>query len=87
MPDDTLLERMRGNPRGDWTIADVERLCRQTGLRITPPRRGSHYKVRDPRGALVMTIPAHRPIRPVYIRQLVDLVDRAGRARVGREEG
>ncbi|MFI4948003.1 MAG: type II toxin-antitoxin system HicA family toxin [Alphaproteobacteria bacterium] len=84
MSDDPLLERMRANPRGDWTIADVERLCRASGLRITPPRRGSHYKVRDPSGGPVLTIPAHPPIRPVYIRQLVELADRSRR---GKEEG
>jgi hypothetical protein len=33
MRGDDLLERMRANPRGDWTIADVERLCRRHGLR------------------------------------------------------
>jgi hypothetical protein len=35
---DALLERMRANPRADWTIADVERLCRALGLTITAPR-------------------------------------------------
>jgi antitoxin HicB len=29
---------MRANPQADWTIADVERLCRDVGLTITPPR-------------------------------------------------
>jgi hypothetical protein len=45
-----LLERMRANPQADWTIADIERVCRACELTITPPRRGSHYKVRDPDG-------------------------------------
>lgn len=80
---DALLERMRANPRADWTIADVERLCRALGLTITAPRRGSHYKVRDPQGGPTLTIPARRPIRPVYIRALVELADRA---RQGGEE-
>ena len=80
MPDDTL-DRMRANPRADWTIAGVERACRAAGLRITAPRRGSHYKVRDPRSGPVLTIPAHRPIRPVYIRQLGELADRARQSR------
>jgi hypothetical protein len=70
-----LLERMRANPQANWTIADVERLCRACGLTITPPRRGSHYKVRDPRGGAALTIPARRPIKPVYIRALVALAD------------
>jgi hypothetical protein len=35
-----LPELMRANPQANWTIADVERLCRACGLTITPPRRG-----------------------------------------------
>ena len=71
-----LLDRMRANPQADWTIADAERLCREAGLTMTPPRRGSHCKVREPRGGATLTIPAHRPVKPVYIRALVALADR-----------
>jgi hypothetical protein len=81
MRGDDLLERMRANPRGDWTIADVERLCRRHGLRCTAPTRGDHCKVRAPGIETVLTIPARRPIKPVYVRALAALVDRlqAGR--------
>jgi hypothetical protein len=71
-----LLERMRANPQANWTIADIEQLCRPCGLTTTPPRRGSHFKVRDPQSGTTLTIPAHRPIRAVYIRALVALADR-----------
>jgi len=71
-----LLERMRANPQADWTIADIERVCRMCGLTMTAPRRGSHYKVRDPASRTALTIPARRPIRAVYIRALVALADR-----------
>jgi hypothetical protein len=54
---------MRANPQADWTIADIERVCRACGLTVTPPRRGSHYKVRDPLSGTTLTIPARRPIR------------------------
>jgi len=71
-----LLERMRANPQVDWTIADIERLCRACGLTMTPPRCGSHFKVRDPKSGTTLTIPACRPVRAVYIRALVALADR-----------
>jgi hypothetical protein len=71
-----LLERMRGNPR-DWRIEDVEALCSAFELDFDEPRRGSHYSVRNPGTARKLTIPFARPIRPVYIRQLVRLVDAA----------
>lgn len=69
-----LLEAMRTNPR-DWRIADVERLCGWAGLACTPPRKGSHYKVAHATVSAILTIPAHRPIKPVYIRELVAFVD------------
>ena len=70
---DKLLEAMRTNPR-DWRIADVERLCAGFDIACTPPRKGSHYKVAHAAVSAILTIPAHRPIKPVYIRDLVAFV-------------
>jgi len=71
---DKLLDAMRANPR-DWRIEDVISLCRRCGVKITPPRSGSHYKVRNPVTGAVLPIPAARPIKPVYIRELIALID------------
>lgn len=71
-----LLERMRANPR-DWRIEDVKTLCGAFELDFDNPPGGSHYSVRVPASARKLTIPFARPIRPVYIRQLVRLVDAA----------
>jgi len=74
-----LLERMRANPR-DWRIEDVLALCSAFGIACTPPRKGSHYKVKHEGRTDVLTVPAHRPIKPVYIAALVEFADsvRAG---------
>ena len=56
-------------------MADVERLCAGYGVDCTPPRKGSHYKVKHGTMASILTIPAHRPIKPVYIRDLVAFID------------
>jgi len=70
------LERMRRNPAGDWTIQDVEALCREHALICEAARGGgSHYKVAHPRMAEKLTIPYKRPIKPVYIRKLVAFID------------
>lgn len=69
-----LLEAMRANPR-DWRIGDVQRLCAGSGIACTAPRKGSHYKVSHPTMAEILTIPAQRPIKPIYIRELVGFVD------------
>ena len=70
-----LLEQMRRNPRGDWTIADVEKLCSDNGINLEPPSGGSHYKAISHLLPGHQTIPAHRPIKPIYIRLLVAMVD------------
>ena len=61
---------MRGNPR-DWRIDDVVAVCTGFGASCDPPRKGSHFKVKHPQRAEILTIPANRPIKPVYIRSLV----------------
>ena len=65
---------MRTNPR-DWALKDVEAVCRRAGIEWVPPKRGSHYKIFHPRMEEILTIPAHRPIKPVYIRKLVQFID------------
>lgn len=67
-----LLDQMRRNPQGDWTINDIERVCAEHGVSCKPPTGGgSHYKVAHPRIRHIQTIPFKRPIKPVYIRRLV----------------
>ena len=74
-----LLEQMRRNPAGDWSIRDVEALCRERGIRCVPPSGGgSHYKVAHPSQREILTVPFRRPIKPVYIRKLVRFVEAVG---------
>jgi len=70
-----LLERMRRNPAGDWQIRDVEALCREHGLLFRPGKGTSHAHAKHPRAREILTIPARRPIKPVYIRKLVRYID------------
>jgi hypothetical protein len=77
-----LLEQMRRNPR-DWRIEDVMTLCAAFGLDLDRAPRGSHYGVSDATQRRHVTIPFRRPIKPIYIRQLVRYVDAV---RAGRED-
>ena len=71
-----LLDRMRRNPVGDWTIRDVETICRQHGILCEPARGGgSHYKVGHNMMTEKLTIPYKRPIKPIYIRKLIAFVE------------
>lgn len=75
-----LLERMRANPH-DWRIEDVKTLCAAFGLDLDRPPCGSHYGVSDPTQERHVTIPFRRPIKTVYIRQLIRYVDAVRAAR------
>jgi predicted RNA binding protein YcfA (HicA-like mRNA interferase family) len=72
---DKLLEKMRNNPLNDWRIAHVETLANRYGFSINRPKGGgSHVTLRHDSESK-LTIPDHSPIRAVYIRQLVNLID------------
>lgn len=74
------LERMRANPKGDWKIADVEAVCREFGIECRPSRSGSsHYKIKHPSIREILTVPFKRPIKTVYIRKLIEMVDQVRR--------
>jgi predicted RNA binding protein YcfA (HicA-like mRNA interferase family) len=72
-----LLYRMRQNPAGDWTIEDIKRLCEGLGWQCLPPSGGgSHWKVKAPDQDAILTVPAKRPIKPIYIRKLLAMMER-----------
>ena len=74
-----LLERMRSNPRGNWSMRDVERVCLEHTIGCAPPKGGgSHYKISDRRIFSILTVPSRRTIKPVYIRKLVAFIDAVG---------
>jgi predicted RNA binding protein YcfA (HicA-like mRNA interferase family) len=71
--DDKLLALRRAR---SISLADVERACRAAGLDCSAPRGGgSHFKISHPASPKILTVPFKRPIKPVYIRALVDLID------------
>ena len=67
----SILSKMEVNPRGDWSMSDIETLARQEGLEVRKPSRGSHYVVSSPKLRDALTVPYNRPIKPIYIRNLV----------------
>jgi hypothetical protein len=51
-----LLEQMRGNPAGDWSIGDVERVCRAHGLLFRAGKGTSHCHAKHPTAVEILTI-------------------------------
>ena len=75
---DKTLARMRVNPR-DWRIEDLKTVARRYG--VTWRQLGtSHVTFRAPSGAKV-TVPARKPIKPVYVRQFIALIEHLGAER------
>lgn len=68
-----LLSAMIRNPAADWTMRDIQTLCREFGWQCLPPSGGSHWKIVIPGRAHILTIPARRPIKPIYIRKITAL--------------
>lgn len=70
-----LLEQMRRNPQGDWDIDAVAKVCAEHHIELEPPSSGSHYKAISPHLDGHQTIVARKPIKPVYIKALVSMID------------
>lgn len=68
-----LLEKMRHNPR-DWRIEQLEIIAKHYGITIRKSG-GSHVVFDHPQWVELLCIPAHRPIKPIYIKKLLVLID------------
>jgi hypothetical protein len=71
---DKLLKSMANNPQGGFVISDIQVVSRAFGLSIRNPSGGSHYSISHSSQVAILTIPARRPIKPIYIRQFVAYV-------------
>ncbi len=69
-----ILEKMRNNPR-DWRIEDVIAVAKRYNM-LMRVKDGSHHVFGFPGVKDSVSIPAHKPIKPVYIKQFVELVDK-----------
>lgn len=66
------LAQMKANAL-DWRIESLKSIAVAYGVRWRQPG-GSHVIFRHPRGAMV-SVPARRPIKPVYVRKFVRLIE------------
>ena len=67
-----LLDKMRHNPR-DWRIEDIKAIASRYDIAFHQPGT-SHITFRFPNKAK-LTIPARKPIKPIYIQQFITLLD------------
>ena len=70
---DKTLSKMRTNPR-DWRIEQLKTVADAHGVAYRQPGT-SHVTFRHPSGAK-LTVPAHKPIEPEYVKKFVKLITR-----------
>ena len=69
-----LLQVMRQNPR-DWSMEQLLTVARRHGVECRNSG-GSHHVFSHPAVPDIVTVPAHRPIKAIYVKQFVALIDR-----------
>ena len=68
-----ILEKMRRNPR-DWRIEQIAIVAEKYRVMIRKTS-GSHVVFSHPNWVELLTIPAHRPIKPIYIKKFIKLIE------------
>ena len=68
-----LLTAMRQNPT-DWTMSQLLTLAKRHGMEVRSTG-GSHHVFSHPTVQDSLTIPARRPIKAVYIKHFLALID------------
>jgi predicted RNA binding protein YcfA (HicA-like mRNA interferase family) len=71
-----LLEKMHKNQL-NWRIEQLENIAKHYGINVRKSG-GSHVIFSHPKWIELLCIPAHRPIKPIYIKKLLSLLDILG---------
>lgn len=72
------LQKMRKNRMG-WRIEELQAVAEENLVAWRRPGHGgSHVIFSAPGVREIVSVPAKRPIKPVYIKQFVALIDAAG---------
>ena len=68
-----IIDKMRTNPRGDWTIANLLTVAAARGVKVCQGK-GSHVVFSFAVGKS-LAVPAKRPNKPFYITAFLRLLD------------
>jgi predicted RNA binding protein YcfA (HicA-like mRNA interferase family) len=69
-----LLASMR-RTQLDWQIGDLQAVARQNGIDWRHQKSSHCVFIRE--DGRTLSVPAHRPIKPIYVRKFVELIDGA----------
>jgi hypothetical protein len=72
------LAKMRRHQVG-WRIEDLQAVAQENFVEWRRPGRGGSHVIFSASGVrAIVSVPARRPIKPVYIKQFVALIDAVG---------
>lgn len=66
------LSKMQVNPK-DWRIEQLETIAKQYGVTVRKTG-GSHVVFDHNDWVELLCVPAHRPIKPIYIKKFIALI-------------
>ena len=72
---DKTIAKMRNNPWG-WTIKNLKAIAQRIGIDWRQPGT-SHVTFSYP-GVEPLTVPSHKPIKPIYVKRFLEMMDRVG---------
>jgi predicted RNA binding protein YcfA (HicA-like mRNA interferase family) len=76
--DGRTLQKMRKNRLG-WRVEELQAVAEENFVEWRRPGRGGSHAIFSAPGVReIVPVPAKRPIKPVYIKQFVALIDAAG---------
>lgn len=65
---------MQSNP-SNWQIADIEILAAHFNFTLRRPGKGGSHVTFCHGSGKMITIPAHKPIKPIYIKLFLQLIE------------
>jgi len=70
---DKKLKSMKANPKDDWQISDLKSIAKQYSITYRQP--GTSHVTFSFSDGLCLTVPAHKPIKPIYIKRFIECVE------------
>lgn len=67
------LIKMKANPN-DWRIEQLETIAKQYGVAVRKTG-GSHVVFDHNDWVELLCVPAHRPIKPIYVKKFIALIE------------
>ncbi len=69
---DKKLKAMKSNPQNDWRIEDLCSLANRFDIEYRQP--GTSHVTFSCKNGSCLTVPAHKPIKAIYIKKFVEMV-------------